>query len=266
MVTVDVDADTATRARRALKGSGRQVVTGDGREGHARGAPYDRIIVTASAAEVPRAWYEQLEPGGLVEVPLRLREPAGLQLIPTLRREKGILALGLGDLRRLHAPPRRRGRPLRFRAHGECHPRRRRHVHAAPGRGRRGRAHGFGPPARLDGLLRASLPLARRSAPTRSRSGSFSPCAAPPAARSSSSTGRAISAELPRTGAEAWPSCPAGRRPRKMLVYGGDEAAEELQASSSPGSSAAAPARPTSQLTASFRNGTSSIRIRWHGR
>ena len=64
VVTVDVDADTAVRARRALKGSGVTVVTGDGREGYARGAPYDRIIVTASAAEIPRAWYEQLEPEG----------------------------------------------------------------------------------------------------------------------------------------------------------------------------------------------------------
>jgi protein-L-isoaspartate(D-aspartate) O-methyltransferase len=65
-----------------------KVVTGDGREGHARGAPYDRIIVTASATEIPRSWLEQLVPGGLVEVPLRLHDAAGLQLIPTLRREK----------------------------------------------------------------------------------------------------------------------------------------------------------------------------------
>ena len=88
VTTIDIDPETASRARRALKGTGVKVVTGDGREGHARGAPYDRIIVTASATEIPRSWLEQLVPGGLVEVPLRLHDAAGLQLIPTLRRER----------------------------------------------------------------------------------------------------------------------------------------------------------------------------------
>jgi protein-L-isoaspartate(D-aspartate) O-methyltransferase len=69
VTTIDIDPETARRARRALKGSGVKVVTGDGREGHARGSPYDRIIVTASATEIPRSWLEQLVPGGLVEVP-----------------------------------------------------------------------------------------------------------------------------------------------------------------------------------------------------
>jgi hypothetical protein len=66
-------------------------VTGDGRDGYAPGAPYDRMIATASAAEIPRAWLEQLAPGGLLEVPLRLRSAGGLQLIPTLLRENGSL-------------------------------------------------------------------------------------------------------------------------------------------------------------------------------
>jgi protein-L-isoaspartate(D-aspartate) O-methyltransferase len=88
VTTVDIDPETATRARRALKGRRVKVVTGDGREGHAPGAPYDRIIVTASATEVPRAWLEQLAEGGLVEAPLRIGASPGLQLIPTLRRER----------------------------------------------------------------------------------------------------------------------------------------------------------------------------------
>ncbi len=105
VVTVDIDPETAIRARRALKGTRVKVVTGDGREGHASGAPYDRIIVTASATAIPRAWHEQLVPGGLVEVPLRLRESAGLQLIPTLRRRRRRAAVGLSHLRGLHAAP-----------------------------------------------------------------------------------------------------------------------------------------------------------------
>jgi hypothetical protein len=62
------------------------VVVGDGRLGWASGAPYDRIVVTASAAEVPPAWPEQLRYDGLIEVPLVLR-PDGVQAIPTLRKD-----------------------------------------------------------------------------------------------------------------------------------------------------------------------------------
>ena len=87
VLTVDIDPETAGRARKALKATRVKVVTADGREGHAAGAPYDRIIVTASHDEVPRAWLEQLRPGGLVEAPLRLRGSDSFQLIPTLRRE-----------------------------------------------------------------------------------------------------------------------------------------------------------------------------------
>jgi protein-L-isoaspartate(D-aspartate) O-methyltransferase len=91
VVSVELDPDTARSARRALRDTRVKVVTGDGREGHAAGASYDRIIVTASADEVPRAWLDQLAVGGLLEVPLRLRRSAGLQLIPTFRRENGRL-------------------------------------------------------------------------------------------------------------------------------------------------------------------------------
>jgi protein-L-isoaspartate(D-aspartate) O-methyltransferase len=87
VTTVDIDAETAGRARRALNGRRVKVVTADGRVGYPAGAPYDRIIVTASHDEVPRAWRDQLRPGGLVEAPLRLRGSDSLQLIPTLRRE-----------------------------------------------------------------------------------------------------------------------------------------------------------------------------------
>src|SRR5262249_62283175 len=46
-----------------------------------------RITAPASGRESPGAWQEQLAEGGLVGVPLRLGPSAGLQLIPTLRRE-----------------------------------------------------------------------------------------------------------------------------------------------------------------------------------
>jgi protein-L-isoaspartate(D-aspartate) O-methyltransferase len=87
VTTVDVDAELATGARKALRAAGRtaHVVAADGREGVPGGAPYDRIVVTASADAVPVAWYEQLAPDGRLQVPLRL-SAGGAQAIALLRR------------------------------------------------------------------------------------------------------------------------------------------------------------------------------------
>jgi protein-L-isoaspartate(D-aspartate) O-methyltransferase len=87
VVSVDVDAQIAGEARRALRDGGYtvRIVHADGRAGYAKTAPYDRIIVTASADAVPRTWFEQLADDGLAEVPLRL-SPAGAQAIPVLRK------------------------------------------------------------------------------------------------------------------------------------------------------------------------------------
>jgi protein-L-isoaspartate(D-aspartate) O-methyltransferase len=87
VVSLDVDREIAAGARRALGDGGYRVrvVHADGRGGFSNAAPYDRIIVTASAEEVPRAWSEQLADDGLLEVPLRL-DRAGMQVIPVLRK------------------------------------------------------------------------------------------------------------------------------------------------------------------------------------
>jgi protein-L-isoaspartate(D-aspartate) O-methyltransferase len=90
VVTVDVDADIAADARRALREGGYRVrvVHADGRAGFPADAPYDRIIVTASADTVPRAWFEELADDGLLEVPLRL-SAIGAETIPVLRKRRG---------------------------------------------------------------------------------------------------------------------------------------------------------------------------------
>jgi protein-L-isoaspartate(D-aspartate) O-methyltransferase len=84
VVSVDVDPATAAEARERLRGEV-EVIAGDGRDGWAAGSPYDRIVVTASAPTVYRAWWEQVVEGGLVELPLRFG--AGVQPVVTLRRE-----------------------------------------------------------------------------------------------------------------------------------------------------------------------------------
>lgn len=73
VVSLDIDADLVEGARRhlALAGYDRvRVVAGDGGFGHAAGAPWDRIILTAGAWDVAPAWSEQLRPGGRLVLPL----------------------------------------------------------------------------------------------------------------------------------------------------------------------------------------------------
>lgn len=67
IVTIEYDAELAENARKALEqvvGSGVTVITGDGFRGWEQGAPYDRIIATASVPTLPMAWVEQMQVGG----------------------------------------------------------------------------------------------------------------------------------------------------------------------------------------------------------
>jgi protein-L-isoaspartate(D-aspartate) O-methyltransferase len=47
-----------------------EVVAGDGAAGHGKGAPYDRILVTAACGKVPPALVAQLKRGGRMLVPV----------------------------------------------------------------------------------------------------------------------------------------------------------------------------------------------------
>jgi Protein-L-isoaspartate carboxylmethyltransferase len=76
VTTIDINADVAAAARRNLDATGYpdvRVITRDGAEGAAEYGPYDRIIVTVGAWDIPPAWWEQLVPGGRLVVPLRWR-------------------------------------------------------------------------------------------------------------------------------------------------------------------------------------------------
>src|SRR5918999_4152091 len=71
VISVEIDSVAANGARHALQRAGYpvRVVTGDGEDGYPPGAPYDRIIVTASVHTVPMTWVEQTRPGGMILVP-----------------------------------------------------------------------------------------------------------------------------------------------------------------------------------------------------
>lgn len=91
VTTIEYDVQVAEAARAGLTRAGHGevlVITGDGAAGWEGGAPYDRIIVTAGAWDVTRAWREQLADGGLLVVPLRI---AGLTRTVALRRHGAVL-------------------------------------------------------------------------------------------------------------------------------------------------------------------------------
>jgi protein-L-isoaspartate(D-aspartate) O-methyltransferase len=78
VTTVDLDAEVATGARANLDEAGFpgvRVECGDGGLGYAPGAPYDRVIVTVGAWDLPPAWFTQLDVSGRLVVPLGLRGP-----------------------------------------------------------------------------------------------------------------------------------------------------------------------------------------------
>ena len=73
VVTVERYRTLAETARTRLATLGYDnvtVVVGDGLKGHPQGAPYDRIIVTAAAEEIPDALIAQLAEGGVMMLPL----------------------------------------------------------------------------------------------------------------------------------------------------------------------------------------------------
>jgi protein-L-isoaspartate(D-aspartate) O-methyltransferase len=85
--TVERIISLARRAETTLRQMGLSNVTfhvGDGTRGWAEHAPYDRIMVTAAAPQVPRALFEQLVDGGLLVIPVGGR---GNQTLQRLQRK-----------------------------------------------------------------------------------------------------------------------------------------------------------------------------------
>ncbi|NGO67633.1 methyltransferase domain-containing protein [Streptomyces sp. SB3404] len=69
--TVEVDTDTARKARQALSREGYTptTVVGDGADGYVPAAPYDRVEFTASVRTLPQAVIRQTRPGGMILAP-----------------------------------------------------------------------------------------------------------------------------------------------------------------------------------------------------
>ncbi|MDI3421906.1 methyltransferase, FxLD system [Streptomyces luteolus] len=75
VTSVDIDRDVIDQARRCLDEAGYsqvRTVVADGENGVPDGAPYDLIIVTAAAWDIPPAWIAGLTEKGRIVVPLTI--------------------------------------------------------------------------------------------------------------------------------------------------------------------------------------------------
>jgi protein-L-isoaspartate(D-aspartate) O-methyltransferase len=71
--TIEILPSLAAAARRALDALGYQNIhfrVGDGYRGWPEGAPFDAIVVTAAPDHVPQPLLDQLEPGGIMVIPV----------------------------------------------------------------------------------------------------------------------------------------------------------------------------------------------------
>ncbi len=69
------------------------LVVGDGTQGHSASAPFDRIIVTAAAEELPPALWEQLAEGGVLIIPLGTQGEQELQEIHKVAGQQQVVPL-----------------------------------------------------------------------------------------------------------------------------------------------------------------------------
>jgi protein-L-isoaspartate(D-aspartate) O-methyltransferase len=72
--TVEIVQDLADFARKNTMNAGYNdrvtIICADGSMGYAEKAPYDRILVTAAAPDVPKPLIEQLKPNGIMLIPV----------------------------------------------------------------------------------------------------------------------------------------------------------------------------------------------------
>jgi len=72
--TVEIVQTLAENARRTIMNTGYgdrvKIINVDGSKGYAEKAPYDRVVVTAAAPNVPKPLVDQLKPSGIMLIPV----------------------------------------------------------------------------------------------------------------------------------------------------------------------------------------------------
>jgi protein-L-isoaspartate(D-aspartate) O-methyltransferase len=95
--TMERHPELARRAAETLSRLGLNnvsVVTGDGSMGMAAQAPFDAVVVSAAAAQMPPALFEQLREGGRMIIPVGSPEAQELQLV---RKQAGEALISLRE-------------------------------------------------------------------------------------------------------------------------------------------------------------------------
>ncbi len=92
--TIEIDSELAKRAEKKLKLLGFNnisVHSGDGSLGIPSKAPFDKIVVTAAAKEIPKALITQLKAHGRIVIPIQIEGSDMQQLVVGLKEEKGLI-------------------------------------------------------------------------------------------------------------------------------------------------------------------------------
>lgn len=101
VVTIDIDQgivhDAVAHLRAAHCGDRITVRCADGGLGWPEAAPYDRIIVTVGAWDMPPAWFKQLADGGRLVVPLEFKDVH--KLVTFERRSDRLVSVDVRDCR-----------------------------------------------------------------------------------------------------------------------------------------------------------------------
>ncbi len=97
VTTIDLDGELVERARMLLREVGCanvEVIAADGAGDILERARFDRIIVTARTQDVAQTWWDALEDGARLVLPLRL-EGAGEYAVGFVRREHRLVSVGV---------------------------------------------------------------------------------------------------------------------------------------------------------------------------
>ncbi len=97
VTTIDLDGELVERARTLLREVGCanvEVIAADGAGDIVERARFDRIIVTARTQDIAQTWWDALEDGARLVVPLRL-EGAGEYAVGFVRREHRLVSVGV---------------------------------------------------------------------------------------------------------------------------------------------------------------------------
>jgi len=84
VISIERRPELATEASARLASLGCanvRVIIGDGTQGHPEGAPYDAVLVTAGAPQVPQPLTDQLSDGGRLVIPVGSPREQGLVII-----------------------------------------------------------------------------------------------------------------------------------------------------------------------------------------